>query len=54
MRNGVLLKPRDSRVLVHFGSPEGTVYGSEVVFQPEVEQVGKVVSSNVASEVGTV
>ena len=35
MRNGVLLKPRDSRVLVHFGSPVGSVYGCEVVYGVE-------------------
>ena len=32
MRDKFLLWSRDSRVLVHFGSPVGSVYGCEVVY----------------------
>ena len=36
VRDKFLLWSRDSRVLVHFGSPVGSVYGCEVVFESEV------------------
>ena len=45
MRNGVLLKPRGSRVLVHFGSPDGVGYGSEVTYGSGGDVGGKSVGA---------